>query len=316
MNPLFPSPLGSTERLTLHHRDGAEFDVLSGRGGALVGWRVPGVPQDLLDGYADEADLTARYHSSHCGARLSPFPNRVCDGHWRWRGKDYQLPKNFPWENGHAIHGLLFDLHWRQIGLKSEGDAVWMTLRCDYDGSDPGFPMAFQAESCYGLYAQGFEVVSRIRNTGSEDLPCGEGWHPYFRPGCRIDRAELQFSSLVSRVELDDRSIPTGQMTQDNDFAQPVVLGKRNLNTCWLYSGKEPRFEVRLRNPATGFTLRYWQDAQVYPYLQLYTPPTRESLAIEPMSCPADVLNNHKNLLELRPGETQEWRFGAMVDGI
>lgn len=316
---LLSSPLNSIPRLTIHHESGAELDVLSGRGGCLVGWRVVrnGNPVELLDGYASEADLAERYYSSHCGARLSPFPNRVKDGQWSLDGKAYQLDKNFPWENGHAIHGLLFDLPWTQTAFEIVDNIAWLTLECIYDGKHPGFPFPYVATTRYGLAADEFFVETTVRNTGSQPLPFGEGWHPYYRAQCPIDQAELQMTPVTLLVEIDDRSIPTGVLTPDDSFAKSVAIGARGLNTCWKFAGPGERAEVTLKNPESGLTFRYWQERGPggYEYIQLYTPPARMSLAIEPMTCPPDVLNNKMGLITLAPGEVHRMRFGTKVEG-
>lgn len=314
---LLSSPLDSVPRLTLRHPCGAELDILSGRGGCLVGWRIlhSGNPLELLDGYASETDLNTRYYSSHCGARLSPFPNRVKDGLWIHGGKNYQLDKNFPWENGHAIHGLLFDLPWQQIDAGSDTDTVWALLECDYDGKHPGFPFPYRAKTRYILSADKFAIESSVTNLGAEPLPLGEGWHPYFLPQCPIDQAELHMSPYTMRIEVDDRSIPTGVLTPDDDFSKAVAIGDRNLNTCWKFVGPEGRAEAVLRNPITGLTFHYWQDrvSSGYDYIQLYTPPARRSLAIEPMTCPPDVLNNKMGLILVEPGQEHKMVFGTRV---
>ena len=318
MPTILLNPLDSVVRHTIQHESGAELDVLTGRGGCLVGWRVPSVQGklELLDGYASAADLQERYYSSHCGARLSPFPNRIKDGQWTWQGKTLQLDKNFPWENGHAIHGLLFDLPWSVKDFKATAEEGILTLACTYDGNHPGFPFAFYAESRYTLGAQLFTVETILRNTGSQEIPFGEGWHPYFRVQCPIGEAELQMTPFTMRLEVDDRSIPTGIMVPDDDFAKPTLIGERNLNTCWKFVGPGERAEVLLQNPSTKLCVRYWQERGPggYEYIQLYTPPARQSLAIEPMTCPPDVLNNQLGLVTLAPGAEHLMRFGSRVE--
>jgi len=312
---LISRPLGNIERLVIQHESGAELDVLSGRGGCLVGWRVvrKGHVCELLDGYTSEADLNERYYSSHCGARLSPFPNRIKDGCWTIQGKAYQLDKNFPWENGHAIHGLLFDLSWVKTDFVCNGDVAELRLECDYDGSHPGFPFAYKASTRYSLTAQGFTVESDVMNLGTQTLPFGEGWHPYFRTGAKVDNAVLQFGSPVVKLEVDERSIPTGASALDEDFQDPTRIGERGFNTCWKFTGSDGTAEIFLSDAATGIAYRYWQErrSSQYDYIQLYIPPHRESLAIEPMTCPPDVLNNHLGLITLAPGESHTMCFGV-----
>jgi aldose 1-epimerase len=318
MSSLFSRHLGPVERLVVAHDCGAELDVLIGRGGCLVGWRVVrnGKTVELLDGYSSAEDLHERYHSSHCGARLSPFPNRIKDGKWHWKGVNHSLLKNFPWEQGHAIHGMLFDLPWTKTDFTVTGDTAWLTLECAYDGKQPGFPFPYTAVTRYGLSSQGIEVQTLVRNTGHEALPFGEGWHPYFRVGGPIDQAELHMALPTLLVEVDDRSIPTRTMIPDDDFSKPVLIGARNLNTCWKFAGPAMRADVTLRNPTSGLTLRYWQTRGEggYDYIQLYTPPARESLAIEPMTCPPDVLNNQLGLILLVPGAEHLLSWGATVE--
>lgn len=323
MQELIKNPLGNTERLTMRIAN-AELDVLSGRGGGLVGWRVNGM--ELLEGYASEEELQARYYSSHCGVRLVPFPNRLKDGAWNWHGKPLQLPKNFPWENGHAIHGLLFDLPWREVSCEkmekefADGSKEYrlvLTLRCKYDGKMEGYPFPFTAETQYILKAQGMEIVTSITNDGTHEMPFGEGWHPYFNAQCKVDECMLEMNPATLKVEIDDRSIPTGVLVPDDSFATLSLIGEQQINTCWQFAGPEDLAlaTVTFQNPSTGLTFHYWQERGTgkYNYIQLYTPPHRNTLAIEPMTCPPDVLNNHMGEIYLAPGATHRLRYGVDV---
>ena len=318
---LLQRPLGSVPRLVLRHEaSGSELDVLVGRGASLTGWRVQreGRALELLDGYDSEQDLNERYYSSHCGARLVPFPGRIKDGAWSWRGQVYQLDKNFPWEDGHAIHGLLFDVPWLQTdwSIDADGQTAWLTLECDYDGKAPGFPFPFRASSRYGLRAESFTVHSFVRNVGTTDLPYADGWHPFFRPGCPIDEAELHFGFPSLHVETDARSIPTGVQVPDDQFDKSVVLGARAINDAWRAVGPGDKACISLKNPATGLAIEYWQERSPAggDFVQLYIPPKRESLAIEPMTCAPDVLNNNMGLQVLPPGAESALRWGATLD--
>ena len=42
-------------------------------------------------------------------------------------------------------------------------------------------------------------------------------------------------------------------------------------------------------------------------YLQVFTPPNRKSVAIEPMSCPGNAFNSGLGLQYLSPGDTRHW---------
>ena len=49
---------------------------------------------------------------------------------------------------------------------------------------------------------------------------------------------------------------------------------------------------------------------QDFPYFQVFTPPHRSSVALEPMSCTVDAFNNGGGLVRLMPGAT----WGASME--
>ncbi|MFQ6011520.1 MAG: hypothetical protein ACE5KG_05045, partial [Nitrososphaerales archaeon] len=60
----------------------------------------------VLDGAKNYSELTKNEWFK--GAKLIPFANRIRDGKYRFEGRSYKLPTNFPSQR-HAIHGLLYD---------------------------------------------------------------------------------------------------------------------------------------------------------------------------------------------------------------
>jgi aldose 1-epimerase len=44
---------------------------------------------------------------------LFPFPNRIRQGKFQWKGQQYELPVTDKW--GNAIHGLCLDRPWRVV---------------------------------------------------------------------------------------------------------------------------------------------------------------------------------------------------------
>jgi aldose 1-epimerase len=59
--------------------------------------------------------------------------------------------------------------------------------------------------------------------------------------------------------------------------------------------------------------LRYWQEVgeSGFPYVQLFTPPHRTCLAIEPMTCNIDAFNNGEGLIRVESGERRAAVFGV-----
>ena len=56
-----------------------------------------------------------------------------------------------------------------------------------------------------------------------------------------------------------------------------------------------------LRDENSGLQLTI-KAGQSYPYLQVYTPPHRKSIAVENLSSPPDAFNNGMSLIIAKPG--------------
>ncbi|MGB0929923.1 MAG: hypothetical protein ACPGVB_04055, partial [Chitinophagales bacterium] len=61
--------------------------------------------------------------------------------------------------------------------------------------------------------------------------------------------------------------------------------------------------------------LTYFQD-KVFPYFQIYIPPHRKSIAIEPMNCNIDAFNNGEGLTLLKVGQTWKGSFGVALSEL
>ena len=66
------------------------------------------------------------------------------------------------------------------------------------------------------------------------------------------------------------------------------------------------RFADMALNKDMDFGFTIWQETGKYKYnfLQVYTPPHRKSIAIEPMTCAPDAFNNKDGLIVLGPFES------------
>jgi aldose 1-epimerase len=59
-----------------------------------------------------------------------------------------------------------------------------------------------------------------------------------------------------------------------------------------------------IKDEGKGLSVEIFPDKS-YPYLQIYTPEDRKSIAIENLSSAPDAFNNGMGLLVLEPGETK-----------
>jgi aldose 1-epimerase len=267
------------------------------RGGTLR--RLTVGDWDVLDGYA-----TGTVAPGWRGAALVPWPNRLRDGRWTWRGTDLQLDVQSPAEP-HAIHGLVAWQPWTVLEAADRSVTVGTTVE-----PHPGYPFRLAVAVDHRLDAGRLTSTLRVRNLGSQDAPFGAGFHPYLSVGATEDGgigdAELQ---LPGRTELVlDGGLPTGDR-QAYDGAVGRI-GDRALDTPLtdLDRDDEGWWHVRLRGAAGELVLS--ADA-AWPWLQVYSGDTlpegqwRRSLAVEPMTCPPNALADGVDLIVLPSGE--EW---------
>ena len=105
--------------------------------------------------------------------------------------------------------------------------------------------------------------------------------------------------------------IPTGARAAFPDFEHQKEVGDTFLDNCFaaletgLY-GLDLEAGVR--------RLRVEADAAQFPFFQVFTPPHRESIALEPMSCNVDAFNNGEGLVSLEAGETWTGEMKIMMN--
>lgn len=307
---LLSRPLGAIERLVMVSASGAELEILSGHGAGLNAWRVPKSSQftELLYGYSNEAMFRKIQADTSAGVRLSPFAGRTNMAQWHFNNKTYHLDNNVSWAP-HALHGLLHTKPWRFIAFKEEENYAELTLAYDYIGSHPGFPFPYRAETRFQFTGNSYKIISKVENRGENPMPYSEGYHPYYSLGNRIDELKLKIPS-VKRVLLDHLDIPTGNYEEDDRFEKETLIKDVQINDCFLLNQLSSKTIISLNNPQTDDSLEIWQDSN-YKGIQIYTPPDRQSIAIEPMTHEPDVLNHHRDLLIIPPGESLSFCFGA-----
>jgi aldose 1-epimerase len=150
-----------------------------------------------------------------------------------------------------------------------------------------------------------------VANTGTHPLPLADGWHPYFTLEGKTDDWELHFTA-DHMLEFNDKLIPTGNLLPNRNFKKPKKIGDTFLDNCFLLNPPDGGPCCTLRNPGNGLQLLVFSEKH-YPYLQLYTPPHRNSMAIENLSAAPDCFNNGIGLIMLEPGHSKTFALGYRV---
>ena len=325
--PFGPLPTGTaplTEYLLEHTETGEFITVIPEFGGILrrlvlrkgrnlfALLKAPESPQALL---ADEG---------YASALLYPFPGRIRHGIYTFDGEAYTLPMN---EVSHynALHGLVQGRAFAVASQDVTPTHARLVLRCDYPGDVAGYPFPFALTMTYELgRADSLPVGSdpsgdrmcalrvsySARNVGQVRCPAAFGWHPYFM--LNAEPTDDLMLSLPARtpIALDENLLPTGQLPRQN--AETISLRDRQLNTPFLIeptgvsASGQPFAETVLTSAKTGVRLIVGQPTGVggLDYLVCYTPPRRDSVAIEPQTAGINAFNNGDGLTILEPGGT------------
>ncbi len=245
-------------------------------------------------------------------AWLLPFPNRLKDGQYKFEGKNYQFPIN---DVGchNALHGFV-------AGQKMKLQKVVLTpsyaeaiLEYVYSGGLDYYPFPFHFQIKYLLLESQMLIELKITNSGNQTIPIGVGFHPYFQLSTpRVDGLQLQLPSC-KRIEVGEKMIPTGRKTSYIDFEKNTSIGNTAFDTGFKATSIESdTHKIFLTDLKHNLQLTYFQDS-AFPYFQLYIPPHRKSIAIEPMSCNIDAFNNGEGLTLLEKGKSWKGSFGVAI---
>jgi aldose 1-epimerase len=107
--------------------------------------------------------------------------------------------------------------------------------------------------------------------------------------------------------------IPTGKRQVFEKFYSLQKIKNEWFDTCFEFSGNNEVFKTKIFDAASNGTITLWQE-NIFRYLQIYIPPDRNSIALEPMTCPADAFNSKENLLTLHPNEKFSGCFGVRIN--
>jgi len=302
---------GGVVRHTLHHKAlGHSMSIVPAFGANLIDLRLFGA--SVLDGYATPDEL----RGGHWGksAILFPFPNRLRDGKYSWLSENYEFPINNT-STQNAIHGFVRHEAFSVERITIAKENAELLCRYEANGENPSYPFKFQLDVLFRLQASGeLSLAFDIKNLHHTAIPVGLGWHPYFRLTSRAEEHSLRLPPC-ERVEIDERMIPTGKRLPFEDFAESRVLGTTTLDTCFRLLDQAAPYRVSLHAP--GQTLFLAAKASACPFFQVFTPPMRESIALEPMTCNVDAFHNGDGLVTVFPGQTWKVDFtvGLTVEG-
>jgi len=269
------------------------------------------------------------------GAILLPYANRIRgklspDGKTitaSVAGHSLTLPANWsgnnPGAEKHSIHGLMRRSQFRDAVVDNgvQDSTVSAFLHAgDFDGHWPSNTDVLVVAK---LDHDAFEMTVTARNAGHEPLPMGIGWHPYFvLPSGDRQQVRLYLpASLRAVMNNYDDSFTTGERVavkgSDYDYSAPGgrALGKQYLddNFSGLERGKNGSAVAEIIDPAAKYGLRLIALSPQINSFQVYAPPQKNFVAIEPQFNLPDPYNKNwggtnTGMVLLKPGQSVSWR--------
>ena len=286
----------------------SSFVIVPERGGCMLGLTFQG--QQILDAYQDELDLRQLDWAKN--TVLFPFPNRLKNGTYEFGDASYTFPINDK-ETGNALHGFGM---WGDMEILSdmeEAKTGKIRVRYEDDGTRPFYAFPFEYIMTFEFEGpKSFKITQAFKNLGGRPMPLGFGWHPYFKLGEIADAFWLKMPTC-KRVEMDEYMIPTGQLIPVDELQELHQIKDQQWDDCFALEITGHPVTTILKG--TEGELHFWQETGPgkYNFLQLFTPPNRNAIAIEPMTCNVDAFNNEEGLIVLKPGESHTASFGIKM---
>jgi len=275
---------------------GATIEILT-KGALLNSWNLR-QGEELHQFIMGNEENTANEFESQGfrSAKMSPYVCRLYNGQYTYLDTTYTMDRFYMGE--HAIHGIMYDADFIVQATEATEHQVAVILVHHYLGSDKGYPFPFTMQVKWILEKNNkVTVQTTVMNNDIVPIPLVDGWHPYFTLGESIDNCSLQFLSK-GKMEYDSDLLPTGNIIADNLFDNGLNIGHLQLDDGYELSAENN--SCTLENEK--FILKI-NPSSLYPYLQLYTPPDRKSIAIENLSGAPNAFNNKIGLHIVKPQE-------------
>lgn len=302
----------------------SHIDVIPSLGGAINRLQLTRfldgekVTEDLIKGISQqEYDNGNPYYKN---VLLFPFVNRLDKGLYEHLGERYQFFVNEP-NLQNSLHGFLFNSLVEVSAEYPAKDEVVVTIQFQYDGGVEAYPFPMNVDVKYHLHdSKGLMVTFNVTNLHSSVAPIAIGWHPYFMLRGSSANWKMKLPE-VRHIEVDQRMLPTGHKNDFENFRSLTPLNKMALDHCFqidlarVTSDNDIKSSTLLWSDEFDYGLDIWQDVgeHAFNYLQVCIPPTRDCIAVEPVSANINAFNNGEGLILLDPDKRLRIQCGVRL---
>lgn len=232
------------------------------------------------------------YKDSYSSAILFPFTNRIEEGKYSYKDKEYQFNSNEP-KSKNALHGLVFDKKFKLLEQETSANSCAITIAFSEETHSKGFPFKYSIYVTYTLLKNELQLKVSVKNNDKKTFPFVLGWHPYFN--CNdFKNSFLNFKS-DKKVKFDENLI-TKEIV-DYESVSKFELENKQLDDCFVLNHNKVEFST------PDYNLEIASNSKEN-FLQLYTPKDIPVIAIEPMTGVSNSFNNKIGLQEVEPNKT------------
>lgn len=259
----------------------ATASIFLEKGGSLQQLKLDGIP--IIE---DLHPLT--YDTTYASALLFPFVGRTAEGKYTFGDIDYQFALN---DGQNALHGLLYNKEFEFLNAELLTDKAVISLVYNETEKSSGFPFLYKVAVTYTITENELNLQFKVTNTGNKPFPFNVGWHPYFKSS-NLSESKLHFKSSQA-VEMNAAILPE-KIKKIKPLAT-LPIKDQQFDDCFVLDDNHiafetPRYKLHINS---GPSVRY---------LQIYTPPKENVIAIEPQTATANSFNNSWGLKTLEPG--------------
>lgn len=232
------------------------------------------------------------YQETYASSILFPFANRVDHGKYNFNNKTFQLDVNVKAENN-AMHGLVYNKTFNVLNMETSKNEAAITLEYIEPNKSTGFPYSYSIQLKYIFTQKNLCLQVSIKNTDCDNFPFTLGWHPYFVSD-HLFESQLNFNA-TKKLIIGNRNITTG--VEDIPIVKNFKIEDKKLDDCWILNSNK----VLFKTPKYNLTL---VSSAKNNFLQAYTPPKKNTIAIEPTTGVSNSFNNNIGLQVLKANET------------
>ncbi|HEY5405825.1 MAG TPA: aldose 1-epimerase [Ginsengibacter sp.] len=293
------------EKFILRDNDSNTFAVILPACGATLHAFVAsynGTTINVIDSYESPEDFIANQEAKgFLGSKLSPFVCRLHHGKYHFGETEYKFEKYYLGKS--AIHGIVYNKVFKVTGETANELHASLTMKYEYRGEEPGYPFYYDCIITWQLEKDNkLSVTTECINKDKGLIPMQDGWHPYFNLCDSADELQLEFQSKEV-LEFNSELIPTQNLIPYVEYNALKIVGNTFFDNCYTLNMDACQPMCVLRNQAKKIEIEIHPEKS-YPYLQVYIPPHRKSIAIENLSGAPDAFNNGMGVITLEPGES------------